>query len=200
VRTALKYAHGLSSRRLLVTSALASEGKTTLAANLAVAFAHLGEKVLLVDTDLRCPRLHEAFGLNNDVGVSQIFTETELPRLARQTSVPGLSLLTAGPLLASPSEFLCQPQFREKLAAVAAPFDRVILDSSPINQVTDAGILAYHADGVVLVVRDRHCTDAALELAVERLSAGPAKLLGVVINDLAPTLLNRRYAYYPRAS
>ncbi|HEY8943927.1 MAG TPA: polysaccharide biosynthesis tyrosine autokinase, partial [Polyangiaceae bacterium] len=130
-------------RRLLVTSAGAAEGKTTVACCIAVTMAQAGQRVLLVDCDLRRPRIHRVFGRTNDVGVSNILIgEASLNTIDMHTEVPNLSVLTAGPPAPSPAELLQSEKFAELLAELSNRFDRVIIDSPPLVPVTDAAILS----------------------------------------------------------
>jgi capsular exopolysaccharide synthesis family protein len=195
LRTALRFGAPGSPRTLLVTSANTGEGKTTLAANLATSIAHLGERVLLIDADLRRPRLHELFGLDPSHGLSRTLTGSPADAEVQATAVPNLSVLCAGPALSGPAEYLSSARFRDALRELALAYDRVVIDSSPLAPVADAEIVAPSVDGVVLVVRDRRCTAAALDRSLERLHRVGAPLLGVVANDVHPAGAGYAYGY-----
>jgi capsular exopolysaccharide synthesis family protein len=197
VRTALNYARdGSGPSCFLITSSGPGEGKTTIAANLAISLAQVGEQVLLVDTDLRRPQLAEAFGLDPARGLSRLLTDDDTESLVQACAVPNLHVMTSGPLLANPAEFLCSARFQMLLQARKADFDRIILDTPPVNVVTDVAILARVADSVLLMVRERWCTESALEMALEKLSATGVKFAGVVVNDAQPSALPSYYGGY----
>ncbi|MCI0670942.1 MAG: polysaccharide biosynthesis tyrosine autokinase, partial [Myxococcaceae bacterium] len=141
-------------KTLVVTSSGPSEGKSTLAVNLGVAMAQSGHRVLLVDADLRRPRLQRVFGVPGDAGVSSLVVgEGSVEAAVRSTEVPGLFVLPSGPLPPNPAELLQSQAFGTLLGALAERFDRIILDSPPVNAVVDAVLLGTQVDGVLLVLR-----------------------------------------------
>lgn len=182
-------------RRLLVTSSSPQEGKTTVATNIAIAMAQSGSRVLLVDSDMRRPRVHRAFGLPNDVGLSSaILQQTRLDEAVQQTVVPNLSVLACGPIPPNPSELLHTARFKQLVQEMEGRFDRVIFDSPPVAAVTDALVLAAEVDGVVLVIKSGR---TPRELAVRTrhaLDDVNARIFGVVLNDV--DLERRGYGYY----
>jgi len=185
-------------KRLLVTSPSPQEGKTTVAANLAIVMAQSGSRVLLVDTDMRRPRVHKAFGIERPrTGLStMVLGESDAAATIRQTVVPNLDVLVCGPTPPNPSELIHTEAFQRVIDDVSARYDRVIFDSPPIGVVTDAAILSKLVDGTVLICKSLHTTRDAAKHAVGVLRDIDAVILGAVLNDL--DLLNKKYGkhYY----
>lgn len=184
-------------KTLLVTSAGPSEGKTTVACCLAVAMAQAGHKVLIVDCDLRRPRLHRVFQKSNERGVtSTLLDRGGLALAVSSTEVPGLHLLSSGPSCPSPAETLQSNAFQSLLAELAADFDRIVIDSAPIGPVTDAVILSTRVDATIMVIRALSTTrDGALH-ARRALEDVRANLVGAVLNAADPG--RAEYPYYYR--
>jgi capsular exopolysaccharide synthesis family protein len=177
-----------SLRSLVVTSAVPGEGKTTTAANLAVAFAQRGQRILLVDGDLRRAELHGIFGVSRDPGLADLLLGTgEEGACIRETDVPGLSLLPAGTV---PLEALTDPiasgALRPLLDGLQQRFDLVLVDAPPVMVTANATILATHADGVVVVVRADHSRPEIAREAIQQLTAVGANVVGAVLNDADP--------------
>jgi len=175
-------------RSLQVTSASASEGKTTTAVNLAVAFAAAGQRVVLVGCDLRRPRVHEFFDLSNDIGFTSVLLgKVPLSRALQEvTPQPRLYVLGSGPLPPNPSELLASRRTNEVLRSLAADADLVIIDSPPLLPVADALVLSEAMDATLLV--SVVCSSARSEVrrAVELLRGVDAPLLGAVLNGVSP--------------
>ncbi|HEX8363131.1 MAG TPA: CpsD/CapB family tyrosine-protein kinase, partial [Longimicrobium sp.] len=171
-------------KTLAVTSPSALDGKTTTAANLAVAYARQGLRVAVVDCNLRKPRLHRVFGVAGEPGLAQLLPgHAPLGEALRETGVEGLSLLAAGAPSPSPSELLGGERMRETLELLSGRFDLVILDTPALLASADASILAALADGVVVVARAGHTDRGAARRAVQRLSRFGASVVGAVLND-----------------
>ncbi|MCL4752355.1 MAG: polysaccharide biosynthesis tyrosine autokinase [Myxococcales bacterium] len=182
-------------RRLLVTSAGPSEGKTTVACSIAIALAQAGQRVLLVDCDLRRPRVHKVFGRSNDVGVSSaVIDHSVLDQVDLSTEIPNLSVLPCGPHVPSPAELLQSESFSRLLTELQSRYDRLVIDSPPIAPVTDATILSTKVDGTVVVVRAFHTTRDLAKQALRALKDVSGRLVGVVLN--AVDLGRREYGYY----
>ncbi len=187
LRTSIQFLAFYRSLRLLqVTSPSASEGKTTTVANLAVALARSGQSVILVSCDLRRPRLHEFFSLQNRVGFTSVLLgQAQLPS-ALQT-VPTqerLRVLASGPLPPNPSELLASSRAAELLAALQAQADMVILDCPPVLPVTDSAVLSASVDGTLLVASAGLTSGKQVARAVELLRQVDAPLLGTVLNGV----------------
>lgn len=181
-------------RTMVITSASPSEGKTTAAISLAVAMAQSGARVLLVDTDLRRPRIHKAFKLSGEVGVTSVLVgDAETKDAVKSTEVPGLFVLPCGPIPPNPAELLHTQRFQDLLASLGEQYDRIILDSPPACTVADPLVLAAFAQGVVITVRSQKSTRESVARARRSLQDVNARILGVVLNDLD---LDRRDGYY----
>ncbi|MBY0586547.1 polysaccharide biosynthesis tyrosine autokinase, partial [bacterium] len=194
VRTNLFFStHGESHKVIQVTSPSTNDGKSTLAANLAVSLAQSGVKVLLVDADLRRPKVHVNFGIDKGTGLSNLIRGTiELPEAIHRSAIENLDLMPAGPRPRNPSELLALPRFKELLATLRDRYDFVIIDSPPILAVTDPGAVAVRADGVLLALQIRRKVRPSAERAVEILHELGANILGVVVNGVG---WRRAFAY-----
>lgn len=171
-------------RTLVITSACPSEGKTTTAANLAGVFALQGLRVLLIDTDLRNPRLHKVFSVEQVPGLSDVLTGAcSLEDVVRATPQPELRMIPAGTRSEHATELLSFPHFREMLWEVRDGYDLVILDTPPVLAAPDSAILAAEADGVLMVVRAGQTERGAAEEAMQQLSFAGARVVGAVLND-----------------
>ena len=166
-----------------VTSPGPQDGKTTVAINLAVTMAQAGGRVLLIDTDMRKPRIHKSFGLKSDKGISSVMAgDVQLNDAICKSEVPNLDILPCGPMPPNPAELLHTERFRQILAQCRGSYDRVVLDSPPIAPVTDPAIIGSATDGVVLVLRSGHTTREAAQFARRQLTDAGARILGLVIN------------------
>lgn len=183
---------------LLVTSAGAKEGKTTVTVSLATALAQRGTRVVIVDTDLRRPRVSSVFQASRDIGVtSVIMGHASLAEALRSTPVKGLSMLPCGPIPPNPSELLHSMGFEQVLKGLAERFDLIIFDSPPLMAVTDAAILGTHADGVLLVTRAGFTRKESISEGIRVLETVGARVLGAVLNnaDLSREELGNRHDY-----
>jgi capsular exopolysaccharide synthesis family protein len=183
-------------RTLLITSAGPAEGKTTVGCCIATAMAQAGKSVLLVDCDLRRPRVHRVFGRRNDAGLTTALLDPDDPASGPQsTEVPNLSVVVAGPIPPNPAELLQSERFRAWIRAMEARFDHVILDSSPIVAVTDAAILSTVADGTILVVRAFKTRRELAQYSLKTLRDVSARVAGVVLNAVNLDRDEYRYSY-----
>ncbi len=185
---------------MLVTSASPQEGKTSVVCNLGVTIAKSNVKTLLIDTDMRRPRLHKVFKFKNDVGISNLIIGNKtLDQVTKKLpGVEHLDILTCGPIPPNPSELISTERFKELVADLRTKYDRIIFDSPPIVAVTDAAILSNLVDAVVLVVKSNSTTRGLLKQAVSQLSNVKANLVGYILNNID---LNRKgyrgyYNYY----
>ncbi|HKQ62226.1 MAG TPA: polysaccharide biosynthesis tyrosine autokinase, partial [Candidatus Polarisedimenticolaceae bacterium] len=200
LRTSLLLSHpGGAPRQIMVTSSLPEEGKTATAINLAVVLAQLGKRVVLVDTDLRRPRLHKALDTGHAAGVSTYLSgqqDDPLPLVVR-TEVPHLELLPSGPIPPNPSELLNSPRFAELgRALLAGGFDHVLYDSPPVLSVADPVIIASIVDSRLLVVRAGRTPRQSIRLAAAKLKQSGVPPIGVVLNDLDRSAAGSGYYDY----
>ena len=199
VRTNVHFARlAQEVRTILVTSANPAEGKSTTAANLAMVMAQAGEKVILVDTDMRRPSLHTLFGQPNSFGLTGLLLGEELV-LSQGLINPGvrnLRLLPSGPLPPNPSELLSAKRMDNLIKALREAADYVIFDSPPILAVTDASILASVTDATIVVMEMGKDRPDVLQSVKTALEQAQARVLGVVINKAKRS--QRDYYYYRR--
>ncbi len=189
LRTALQFVALEKNIRIIqVTSPLPGEGKTTTAANLAVLMAQTGRRVVLVDGDLRRPRLHEVFGSDGSRGLTSALLGQSTMDLLWPVALPAghLEVMAAGPIPTNPSETLGSQRMRSVLDELAQMFDLVVIDSAPVLPVTDAVVVAGLVDAVVLVARADQTTDRQLREAVGLLTRSGAPLVGAVLNGVDP--------------
>jgi capsular exopolysaccharide synthesis family protein len=185
VRTHLYFStQGGDQQVIQVTSPSPGDGKSTLAANLAISIAQSGKRVVLLDCDFRKPRVHRLFNLSNpEVGLASVIAVgARLDAAIRGCEVPNLSLVSCGPRPANPAELLTSPAFQEVLIELRGRYDFVVIDSPPLLTVSDPLVIARLADGVILVLGVNKTTVAMAEQALERLADLGARLLGVVVN------------------
>jgi polysaccharide biosynthesis transport protein len=186
-------------KTMVVTSPSPQEGKTTTAINLGVTMAEAGGRVLIVDTDMRRPRLHRSFGVPNQTGISSVIVgKTTIQEAVKRTDVPNLDVLPCGPVPPNPSELLHTERFAIVLAECAKLYDRIILDSPPTSAVTDPAVLGNLADGVVLVVKAGETTRDSAMHARRQLAGAKARLFGVVVNAIDFSNPAYGYEYYYR--
>lgn len=186
VRTALYFStHGELHKVIQVTSPNASDGKSTVAANLATSIAQSGKRIVLIDADFRKPRQHRIFGLSAASGLASVIAgEAELRDVIQKTAVPGLSLLPCGPLPSNPAELLTSARFKEMLDVLREEFEFVLIDTPPLLAVSDPSAVAARVDGVLLAVRIAKNTRPNAERAKEILTNLDANVLGVVVNGV----------------
>lgn len=181
---------------LLVTSPMLGDGKSTVAANLGIVLAQNGQRVILLDADLRRPSLHKIFALRNRPGLSRLFVQPplELEEAIQPTDIPGLSVIPAGYLPPNPLELVGSDKMGGVLRQALEKVDIVIIDAPPVTAVSDAAVLAKRVDGVLLVVSSGHTLLEAAKDAIEQLNRAGTKLIGVVMNDKKSKRM--RYGYY----
>jgi capsular exopolysaccharide synthesis family protein len=199
LRTGIIYSNPDRAKKIfLVTSATPSEGKTTVAVNLAIVFAQAEEKVLLVDTDLRRPCLHTLFKVDRANGVIDLlaFDKSDVHALIHKTSVKGLDLLTCGEVPPNPSELLGSQKMDALIKKFSSMYDRIIFDTPPILAATDAIVLSTKVDSVILVIKAGATHRHAAQRCVQALRAVNAHIVGAVFNMVDPDQRGPYYYYY----
>lgn len=196
---------GDGTKSFLVTSAVLSEGKTTTSSSLALTIAQTESSVIIVDADMRRPKVHTKFKMVNKLGLSNILGGMCTLEEAIQSveGYPSLSVIAAGSLPPNPAELLASPAMAELVEKLKEKYDYVILDTPPIDIVADALPLTKLVDGVVLVVRYHQSIHPELAAAVERLEFAGAHILGFVLNGVEETTTYyrgryKRYGHYKR--
>ena len=200
LRTALIFARrDERGQVVLVTGTAPQEGKTTTIVNLARLLAGSGEKTVVVDCDLRRAQMHQRLGLTREPGFTDFFVRHEpLPSLLRPTSTANLFALTAGPLPPNPPALLARKSLGELLEELRGEFDWVLVDSPPLASVTDALLLARHADHTVLVVQHNKVDKKLVKRSVVALRKATPNLLGAVLNVVDVRARSYQYYYYPQ--
>ncbi len=183
-------------KALIVSSANPGEGKSTTCANLAIAFAQMGDRVVIIDADMRKPRTHKYFDLKNKKGLSNILGGFEtLESCINHKEDIGLDIITAGNIPPNPAELLASGEMDALLETLSGRYDYVFIDTPPINVVTDASILSKKVSGVVLVVRHNITNKEAVERSIKTLEFAGAKVLGFILNSVERKEYEGRYTY-----
>jgi succinoglycan biosynthesis transport protein ExoP len=182
-------------RRLLVTSAAPAEGKTTVAVSIAISLAQGGQRVCIVDCDLRRPRLHRIFDRAGDIGLMNVMVgEATVDEVAKPTVVPNLFCVPCGPIPPNSADVVGSAKFKAFLDDLSKRFDRVVLDSPPVVAVTDSAIVSTLVDGVIFVIRAFKTHTATCKSALRTLQDVDAPIAGAVLN--AVNLKAQEYSYY----
>lgn len=182
-------------RKILVTSMGPEEGKTTTSVNLAMAIAQSEYKVLLIDADLRKPRIHKVFGLNNGKGLSTYLAGASDMKVMQKGPLPNLDVIPSGPIPPNPSELLSSNRMNEMIAALGKDYDFVICDSPPLLSVADSLMLSKALDGTIIVTRAGATTYDMIKRGLKSLADLKAHVLGVVINGM-DVKKGDKYHYY----
>lgn len=198
IRTNLKFTANDDAKVLLVTSSVPGEGKSFISANLAAAFAQTGEKVLLVDADLRLGRVHKIFNQSATKGFSNMLisgTSEDLPEYIKKTTIPNLYIVSRGTVPPNPSELLNSSSCKKLVNIFRENFDRVIFDGVPVNGLPDSLVLANLVDRVIIVTTIGYTSIDELNQTKKALEQIDANIAGVVVNK-APTTKRGKYSNY----
>ena len=198
IRTSIEFSNLDKDLQVItVTSSMQNEGKSTVLANLAVSFANLDKKVLIMEGDLRNPSVHRMFNISNIKGLTDILLQNKVfADCVHCTDVKNLHVLTCGAIPPNPSEMLSSKKIRDFIKSLREYYDYVFIDAPPIGIVTDAGIISTYTDGCIFVVG---AGDADIEMAKvskERLEKVGANILGVVLNKFEASGASGYYNYY----
>ena len=186
IRTNLVYTLLHTDKKsFVVSSPSQGEGKSTTSVNIAVAFSQLGEKVLLVDADLRVPNIHRKLKISNQQGLSSLLVGMSTFEESVNHISNGLDVLTSGAIPPNPSELLSSEKMEMFISAAEKIYDRVVIDTPPIGVVSDALAFASKTAGVVLVVRSKNTTHDEVDKMVSAIEFSGAKVLGAVINGIS---------------
>lgn len=183
----------------VVTSPTANNGKTINSANLAINFAQMGKKTLVIDADMRNPSLHKLFSLSSRNGLSEILAGLTDNITVTKTDIENLSVLTSGKIPPNPTELLSSPRMDKLLDFVKEHYDCVFIDTPPINIVTDATVFAQKATGYILIVKTDTTNVPELKTTVSTLQGINANILGFILND-ANSEKKKYYSYYRKYS
>ncbi len=183
----------------VVTSPTANNGKTINSANLAINFAQMGKKTLVIDADMRNPSLHKLFSLSSRNGLSEILAGLTDNITVTKTEIENLSVLTSGKIPPNPTELLSSPRMDKLLDFVKEHYDCVFIDTPPINIVTDATVFSQKATGYVIIVKTDTTNVPELKTTVSTLQSINANILGFILND-ANSEKKKYYSYYRKYS
>jgi capsular exopolysaccharide synthesis family protein len=184
-------------KKIIVTSPNPGEGKTTTVINTAIALSQTGAQVLIIDADMRKPKVHRIFNHENGMGLSNFLSgHGDLASIVKKSEVPNLFYIPSGPAPPNPSELLGSNLFKNMLQSLGGEFDHILLDSPPVLGFADAIILSTSVNGVVLTVLGGKTPRETLQRAKEALQQTNTKILGVVINRVDIRRSDYGYYYY----
>lgn len=198
LRTNIQYANiDKNIKLILLTSTVQREGKSTISSNLAYSMAESGKKTLIIDCDMRKPRLHKVFSLPNLEGLTNILMDdsTNFDVIHKMPGEENLYILPSGPIPPNPAELLGSNKMKDFLEKIKETYDMVIIDSPPISLVTDAAIISTIVDGTILLIEAGQTKIEEAQHSVEVLKKVNSRILGVVLNKI-PIDENEYYQYY----
>jgi capsular exopolysaccharide synthesis family protein len=204
LRTSLRFSlEGKGPQSVLFSSAIPSEGKTTISSNLAISFTQVGMKVLMIDGDLRRPCLHKVFSIPNELGLSEFLNEKcESKDIVHSSEIPGLDIITCGERPSNPAELLSSNRMCSIIEEAKRRYDLVVVDSPTLVNMADSRILASHVDSVVVVIRSRATPKILARQACANVRSAGARIIGVILNQLE--MGDFEYSYsdysYPKPS
>lgn len=182
---------------IVIASSDPSEGKSTVSANLAITYAKQGKNVVLIDADLRKPTIHKSFGVSNRTGLSSILSQnSSIEDAIKYTSIPGLSVITSGPIPPNPAVLLGNGIVDQILEKYSKSNDLIIFDVPPVNSITDASIIAAKADATIMVLPQGIAVKKEAKQAINQLRKVDANILGGIMNMAKADSSNEYYYYY----
>ncbi|MPQ43503.1 CpsD/CapB family tyrosine-protein kinase [Clostridium tarantellae] len=195
LRTNIKYSSfDKTIQSLVITSSIPGEGKSTTSGNLAISMAQDGKDVILIDCDLRKPSIHKKFRISNLKGLSDILLEQSTIEEGVIKHASGLHIITSGKIPPNPSEMLGSRTMHKLIESLKINYQYIILDSPPINAVTDSQILSTMTDGTILVVKASSTKKDMVDYAIKELKKTNANIIGIVLNAVEES--NKKYNYY----
>jgi capsular exopolysaccharide synthesis family protein len=197
LRTNLLFSLSTSDKRsIVISSAEPSSGKTMTSANLSVTMAQTGNRVLIIDADMRKPKIHKVFQVDNMSGLSDLLSgnATEIGEVIHHSVASCVDLISSGPIPPNPSELLSHPRLTKLLDGAARNYSYVFIDTPPVNVVSDPLLIVKHTAGVLMVTRQRQTTFDEVQHAVEKFRDFNASILGLIVTDVQSRA--RRYGYY----
>lgn len=204
IRTSIEFSNLDKEMKVInVTSSMQDEGKTTVITNLAVSFANLEKKVLLLEGDLRNPSVHRMFNISNINGLTDILLNNKnFADCVHCTEVKNLHVLTCGAVPPNPSEILSSKRMKEFIVSLREYYDYIFIDTPPIGIVTDAGIISTYSDGCIFVVGSKQCDIEMAKIAKKRLEDVGANIIGAVLNKFEAEGSSYKYYnyYYEQSS
>ncbi len=197
IRTNILFALSQSDEKtFVVSSANEAEGKSTSAVNLAISFSQLGKKILLIDSDLRKPSVHKKLHIVNNKGFSNVLVGFCSFDEAVNEINPNFDVLTAGSIPPNPSEILASNNVDKLLEELKTRYDYIIMDTPPLNIVTDAVVLAPKTSGIVIVIKDSYTCHDEFKSALSAVEFANARILGVILNSVDPKTSSKyKYKY-----
>lgn len=184
---------------IMIASSEPSEGKSTVSANLAITYAKQGRNVVLIDADLRKPTVHKSFGVSNRTGLSSVLSKNStIEDSVKYTSIPGLSVITSGPVPPNPAVLIGNGIINQILDKYSKPNDLVIFDVPPVNSITDASIIAAKADATIMVLPQGIAEKKEAKQAISQLRKVDANIIGAIMNMAKTDDSNNYYYYYSK--
>lgn len=187
-------------KKIVITSASPLDGKTTVAVNLAISMGKAGHKVLLIDADLRKPRINRVFRIKASPGLTNILVGNENGGKPAEaifsSSEYGIDMLVSGPVPPNPSELLGSEKMRHLLETLGNAYDYIIMDTPPATLITDAVVLSKYADGTVVVVAHKRSKHEMVDGTIEALKSAGINIVGTILTDVDMKKMSRRYSAY----
>ncbi|CDM67933.1 tyrosine-protein kinase etk [Clostridium bornimense] len=196
LRTNIQYSsYDKKIKKILVTSSEPSEGKSTIIGNLAVSLSQSENTVIILDCDLRKPTMHKKFKISNEVGLTELLVGKKELKDVVQYRNKHLHIITSGKIPPNPAEMLASKSMERLLEQLANEYDYILMDTPPLNAVTDAQVLSTEVDGTLIVIRSEKTKKESILTAKNLLQKVNANILGIVFNDVANSI-NKYYYYY----
>jgi len=203
LRTALAFSiPGERISSVVVSSTLPSEGKSLSAISIAITHAQTGKRTILIDADMRKPRLHDVFHFKSKIGLSTLLSspDTEISQAVHTTDIPSLDFIPCGAIPKNPAELIDSTAFTNLIAKLKETYDFIVFDSPPGFSLVDSMVIAKHTDGIILIVKSFQTPKAAADQFATRLREAGVRLLGVVLNTMDAPRVGYYYGGYYHAS